>query len=103
MLPRWRFFFFGIGLTGEESSTSLLVILWGRTFYIFTGDCLNMFRSIREESSTSFMGMMLDILELFKKDSSASFIGMMVDRFDPFEEESSASLLRIVFFRCLKY
>ena len=42
LLPRWRFFFFffGIGLTGEESSTSLLVILWGRIFSFLIGDTL---------------------------------------------------------------
>ena len=34
------FFFFGIGLTGEESSTSLLVILWGRIFSFLIGDTL---------------------------------------------------------------
>ena len=60
------FFFSCIGLTREESSTSLLGILWGRIFCFLTEDCFNVLGSIGEESSGSSMGMMLDMLELLR-------------------------------------
>ena len=60
------FFFSCIGLTREESSTSLLGILGGRIFCFLTKDCFNVLGSIREESSGSSMGMMLDMLKLLR-------------------------------------
>ena len=59
--------FFCIGLTKEESSASLLGILWGRIFYLLIGDCFNVLGSIGEESSASSMGILLEMLEILRK------------------------------------
>ena len=67
LLGNFFFFFLGMELTGEESSTSLLGILWGRIFCFLTGDCFNVLGSIKKESSACFMGMMLDMLEFLGK------------------------------------
>ena len=58
-------FFWCIGLTREESSASILEILWGRIFCFLIVDCFNVLGL--EESSASSMGMVLDTLELLRK------------------------------------
>ena len=60
LLPCWGFFFF-FGVL------DLVGVLWRRIFCFLTRDCLNMFGSIGEESTASFMGMMYDRLELSRK------------------------------------
>ena len=67
LLGIFFFFFLGMGLTEEESFASLLGILWGTIFCFLIKDCFNVLGSIREEFSTSSMGMMLDMLKFLGK------------------------------------
>ena len=85
LLSCWGLFFWCIGLTGEKSSASsqgilqvylIWGILWGRISYFLTGDCLNVLRSIREESYASSIGMIF-----IREESSTSLLGMMLDVF----------------------
>ena len=62
-----------MGLTREESSASLLRILWGRIFCILTKGCLTVLGFIEEESSASSMGMIF-----VREESSASLLGMVL-------------------------
>ena len=54
-------------LTREESSTSLLGYFREESFASLLGICFNVLGSIRDDSSTSSMGMMLNMPELLKK------------------------------------
>ena len=57
----------------EESSTSSLGILWGRIFCLLFGYCLNVLGFIRKKSCASSVGMIF-----IREESSTSLLGMML-------------------------